>query len=1097
MEAARKEGQTRSEVLALLEVAKSQGGALAEVAEELTSPKQSILATVGNKFKDAFGTFIDILQTPSNVVAGALSSDFTIKEAMEKNLSVSEVLLGKKEATGVEGAVDSVGRFAIDVLTDPLTYVTFGASRGFMGLSAAKELFVGTKTAEKLGIQAGDKAALSKAGEDLLDKQITRQRSGMRHDYLKNERIRIANESLQRGELVNEEEMARKLKELDDLASDDLIEKALNRRLSHTDAYQAVSRLIENNPALLETLVDKGGIKFFGKSILSAQRIRDTKALIPGMALADHAWEPVRRAIYPLFSTEWTTKGRISAITDQVRQRALDANNSAMADVLDRVRTLAKSAKLTEPEVDIINSLVEARKAPADPVLAQYYNEAMYGKIGEMSRIGVATRTLRGIEKRNLREMRKAGVRVNDTENHALHILTDGEAARSARSSGMSTKTGMQKLASVTGFINKEGTEFLGRAAKTPEGLRFVPTAIRTAEGEVTKLDELSQMAVGSTFGDMKKQGGRDPFYIDKDGVPLKRFRVSVDEARDLMDVPFEKNQILLTTMASAEAARVSTANYFLKDLTKLSGRTREMAPDHYVKINVSQFSQELGDLEHFLKAKDGGDLFFNPADAKMVEDFLAAFGKDEAIDKLWKSYDRVNNLFKASVTSIWPAFHGRNAISNVFLNFLDIGIHALNPANHVLVASTMLKEARYSKLMGKIDMGDATAMKELEEMNNNVVFRDKYNYNWSFGELRQAIRKNVIAFNPNITGFVDWSQTPREMAEGISKNLVQTTTKGKLQQAKRSANFFTQDFLPYRTGRVVGSAVEDHARLLNFMVNLKKTGDVQMAAARTKQFLFDYQNLTKFEKTFLRRVIPFYTFMRKNVELQVKTLFTNPGRISTEIHAVQSVGEVLSGASLTDEEREKLPDWMKSSLLIPVSKRGGVLEVITGLSTPIESLFKIARPNEMLSSVSPLVRLPVEMASGFSFFHAQNISERTRADEFASAPKIIQDFIGMHKIVRDDGKVVLVSLRPERKHLIENLPPFSRIWTQLGDLGDPNISSEAKTLESIFGLKAYSTNLDENEERRERELKRQIEDLLDTAGVGYTFTKYVAPKEE
>jgi hypothetical protein len=1318
-----KEGQARAEITALLEIAKQEGGALAEVAEELSNPRRSMLATMGEGFKNAFRGFVDIIQAPSNIVAGIISPDLSVQEALKKNTSVSSVLFGKSP----EGfQLQDIPRFAVDVLTDPLSYITFGTSKGILGISAATEIYAGAKAAGKLGIKEGDKLALSATGDEFLDKVVAQQRAGMRSEFLVNERIKIADEITKAGGKVDEADMVTRLAKIDKEANDALIEKTLNRRLDRADALATVSRMIERHPALIETFVDKGGIKAFGKSILSAQRIKATKNLIPGMALLDHAWEPIRKNVYPLFDTKWTSAGKASAITSTVIQDALDKRNSAIADVIERSKNVYEKAGVSSQEAELINAAITARKEPADPKLGALYRELMYGgETEKMTKLGQTARYSKGQEKRNLQMMRKAGVAVNEIENHTHHILTSGNAKRGVRS-GMSTETDAAKMRSINGFLTEDGKELIGRTEKTADGLRFVvgegdeakvftirPTTkageeakiveqanqaarnigleseqltkeiegLKTAVQEVfddklyksvakkflragadkntikafmkaakeylgeLDVDTLVKDRIKSSYksgilkatpvGDMsdetfdllvynldagtkslpdhlkdvnkqlvealkagrgKKKGegigtnisdgelktiadklkdeaievkkdiiaksfknnniptflktlqngftsnpngarrlmdsivGRqqkladlafelediqkaaeidskalpntrphDTFYIDEDGKVLKRFTVSAKEAREVMGVDFEENQLLLTIMSSMEAIRVSVANNFMKDLTKLSGKPRSMAPEHWVPIDSTKYQKELGNLSNFLKNTEGEDLVFHPADAKMVDNFLGSIATDENIENIWKNFDRLNNVFKASVTSIWPAFHGRNAISNVFLHFLDIGVHSLNPANHALVANIMVREKRYSNLVTKADLGDLDAQNELLKMQNETVFSDKYNYNWTWGELRRNIRDHVVAFNPNITGLVDWSRTPKEMAEQISRNLKQETTSGKIKKFGRHMNPLSQDFSLYGVGRGIGSAVEDHARLMDFIVNLRKTGDVGLSSVRTKQFLFDYANLTRFEKEFMRRVIPFYTFMRKNTELQVRTLFKTPGRISGEIRAVQSIGDMLGQEQLSDEDLAKLPPWMRDRALIPLSKRGSILEVITGLETPIESFFTITKPNELLASVSPYVRVPVELASGVSFFHAKAISDLTNARYFDSAPGWVKAFIGYHEVTGErNGKPFTygVSLRPERMHLLLNLPPTSRVLSTLGNTSEEDVSTGAKTAELLFGIKVHAVDLELEAERRERELKRSLETLLSEAKVGYTFTRYV-PDEE
>jgi hypothetical protein len=73
-----------------------------------------------------------------------------------------------------------------------------------------------------------------------------------------------------------------------------------------------------------------------------------------------------------------------------------------------------------------------------------------------------------------------------------------------------------------------------------------------------------------------------------------------------------------------------------------------------------------------------------------MPKDMIAEINKFitpelDSIDKLAKAigFDYATGLWKGYVTSLFPAFHIRNATSNVFQNMLKIGVDAFNPFLH------------------------------------------------------------------------------------------------------------------------------------------------------------------------------------------------------------------------------------------------------------------------------------------------------------------------------------------------------------------------------------------------------------------------------
>jgi hypothetical protein len=421
-------------------------------------------------------------------------------------------------------------------------------------------------------------------------------------------------------------------------------------------------------------------------------------------------------------------------------------------------------------------------------------------------------------------------------------------------------------------------------------------------------------------------------------------------------------------------------------------------------------------------------------------------------------------------------------------------------------------KNREFNKLTGQLEQirnapkGSKTlqnadeVQEKLFNLQNEIMLEDSTGYKWSFGELRRVIQENVVGFNPDIVGAIDVTRTTSEVVEGLSDDLFSVSGKAKAAKIARQANPLSLNFAPFKVGRRVGNAVEEQARILDFMVNLRKTGDVNLAARRTKQFLFDYQNLTQFERKVMRRIIPFYTFTRKNLELQTKTLFSAPGRINAELAAVATIGDVMSQASLTEEERQALPEWIRDGITVLKKREGDNVELFANLGTPIEQPFEAFQPNTLLGSVSPLLRVPVEQASGYSFFHGKGLSEITNAAAFEKAPDAVKDFIGFTTVTgtRRDGSTFeySASLRPERMHFLLNLPPTSRVLSSLRQMQTVDVSGQSKILQQLVGLKAFNFDLVTEAERREKELQKQIEKVLATANVGFQFEKFIVPND-
>lgn len=114
------------------------------------------------------------------------------------------------------------------------------------------------------------------------------------------------------------------------------------------------------------------------------------------------------------------------------------------------------------------------------------------------------------------------------------------------------------------------------------------------------------------------------------------------------------------------------------------------------------------------------------------------------------------------------------------------------------------------------------------------------------------------------------------------------------------------------RVGRRLGGTIEDLVRLTPFMKYsdsryykqaLEAFGPVQfygnlvtgftkkhqramydIGASISREFQFDYTNLTQFERWIAKTIFPFYTFYRKNFTLQARELIKQPGKLDTTL---------------------------------------------------------------------------------------------------------------------------------------------------------------------------------------------------------------------
>jgi hypothetical protein len=174
-------------------------------------------------------------------------------------------------------------------------------------------------------------------------------------------------------------------------------------------------------------------------------------------------------------------------------------------------------------------------------------------------------------------------------------------------------------------------------------------------------------------------------------------------------------------------------------------------------------------------------------------------------------------------------------------------------------------------------------------------------------------------------------------------------------------SNFFTADFTDELTAfekltkgelqlkvdnilslsRKFGGAIENISRAGMWIDGVKKGMDDRQAAQRVFKYLFNYEELTDFERNYLRRVIPFYTWTRKSVPMLVESALTNPNKLNTTLKAYDSIQHIVD---LQEDDIKNLPDWMKKfgTFMLPWKDSKGN-NLWASIDLPVGTLEKVA----------------------------------------------------------------------------------------------------------------------------------------------------------
>lgn len=443
--------------------------------------------------------------------------------------------------------------------------------------------------------------------------------------------------------------------------------------------------------------------------------------------------------------------------------------------------------------------------------------------------------------------------------------------------------------------------------------------------------------------------------------------------------------------------------------------------------------------------------------------------------------YDKLLSTWKVNATAVMPGFHARNAVSNMFQNYLNVGVETFNPRLNYYAARMLDSSEKNMKYLQdtfiKTNDGKRISLAEIQEqakllgVNDSGAFEDAFK-----GALTQNIdqegnftRRAMLDETGEATKRFDVNSVANPLSTlfDINKPL-----KSLLDAPSDMVN---KQWLPYQVGRKVGTSVEGQSRMLNFIANIKQGKGYMESADNTNKFLFDYFDLTETEQKVFKRIIPFYTWMRKNIPLQFNQLFENPS-VAKQFGAAKA--NIESNVAPEDKvdpayKNQFAQDWIQVPFKSQPDTKGKSTPQFLNPSMPIQDLGKfgtdpIQAIKSLISSSSPLIKAPVELMANKNMYFDSPISQGIT--DKANAPGYMQALGGGTK---DDP----VTISPELRYILQNL---SGALENVGKAVDTTKSEETRGLSKIKSLTGLSLNNYNAEDYKKRALQERLRVLQD-----------------
>jgi len=500
------------------------------------------------------------------------------------------------------------------------------------------------------------------------------------------------------------------------------------------------------------------------------------------------------------------------------------------------------------------------------------------------------------------------------------------------------------------------------------------------------------------------------------------------------------------------------------KPLSEFSNSDEAAKAGYQIVREKGIFGKELGYIPEY--------------DAKLIRDSISP--EFQTVSMLAKAtgYDALTSLFKRSVTGLFAPFHVRNFVSGQIQNYEVLGIQALSPKN-IAVGQ------KIAYLMGK---GEKLPSNLIDIGGKQIPF-DK------------AMKPFTDRFSGDTFYNADFALALKNGDE--LKSVAKTLSKQRVKETVKTLGLGTEA-IPFKVARAVGQFLEHQQKATAYVTALGMGKTTDEALALAEKAGFDYRALTRFESQIMRRVIPFYSFTRKNIGLQLSTLGENPERINQVLSFFENIGEPLS-----EEEKKDLPSFIRESIGVKLEDTPeGLKQYISAFGTPIEAFTQLFGSNPILRAISqtnPLIKAPVEIGIGKDSFRQKDLKEVYNANEYKLAPQFVKDLLGLKEVQKDvlkkDGSGGLVKVGERTEYVADPVRLLiarslftSRGVSYIDQLASNDTEGAAKALKAGTGVKVQAVDIQQQKSLKERDQKRALEDLLTRMGEVSRFTKVYEP---
>lgn len=471
----------------------------------------------------------------------------------------------------------------------------------------------------------------------------------------------------------------------------------------------------------------------------------------------------------------------------------------------------------------------------------------------------------------------------------------------------------------------------------------------------------------------------------------------------------YELNGLLAHIHREIETVRtVGSADFFKEMARTLGVRVGDgSAPAGYRMVA----RPELGDI---------GREFAFPMEAAGVID--KHFDQWKKADAVLGGYDKLLNIWKGWAL-VAPAYHLRNLWGGVWNAHL-------------------------------VDGWSPTAFAEMRKLQKSIAGGQGLQAAVDGTGLTRGELWRKLSIDAGLTGrglfgreIKPGTEAARELIEGMQNPISLKAALGKLKAGK-----------PLEANALLGQLGEDALRGSVVIARMRKGDTFETAVAAAKKALFDYSELTDYDRA-IKRVMPFWSWTKNNSKLLLMMALTRPDKLALVPKIQQNLETVLAGD-------ERLPPSLRPAHVL---KEGGVQIgggakpdfFNLGYYLPIGELRNInplqpgAAVQAMVDNTAGPIKTVGELATNYDTFFERPIREY---------PDQTKDFLGM-------------PMAPEAKHVLRTIRPLNQIEQGLRNVeaSETLAGGAAKTAAQALGARLFPVDVARQLFERERAINEKI----------------------